>query len=356
MSDVAEKMRDLLAASREVIADCALGNGAIVAANTDKNYAAKGTSDYRFVWPRDAAFMIYAGQLLHLPLGGPFSHWLHERAEAFESRGLFCRRYATHGPCSSPVAEYQPDQAGTLLWALTAAPVADHSAEVEAVIATTATSLCRSWDTDHFTEATYDLWEQFLNTETRGSFVYSLAACSYGLRAASQRNQAEQARWQQVAQEMQRQLLTFGEQPFTRLSNQADDRLDASLLGLVWPFRCTDNVIGLRKTVVQLREALWRHGGLLRFNGDVYDGVTKESEDLMGGAGPWPLLTFWYAIALHELGETAPARLVFERAVATLPNRWIPEQILTEGRQGVTPLGWGHAMFVIAYHRLGYAQ
>lgn len=357
MIDVPARMRDLLAASREVLTANALGNGALVAVNTDLPQATKGTSNYRFVWPRDAAFMIYAGHLLELPLGEPFSRWLLERAESFHERGLFCRRYATHGPDSSaPIEEYQPDQAGALLWALTST-IDKPSPEVQQVIEITANALCRSWHFDRFTVSTYDLWEQFLNSELHGSFVYTLAACSYGLHAAARHHEyPDRGRWLEVSQQMRQQLLDFGQASFTRLNHFADGRIDASLLGLVWPFRCTENLDALKQTINHIHDDLWVQNGMMRFQEDIYDGRVKQSLDLQAGAGRWPLLSCWYATVLHELDETERARQIFEELVAGLPERWIPEQLFSDGRQGVSPLGWSHAMYVIAYYRLGYNQ
>jgi len=51
---VNKQIRELLITSKKVIKDCALPNGAIVAANSTKPYFPKEAKYYRFVWPRDA--------------------------------------------------------------------------------------------------------------------------------------------------------------------------------------------------------------------------------------------------------------------------------------------------------------
>jgi hypothetical protein len=50
------RIQCLVEVSRRVISDCALENGAIVAANCFKECFPKEAKDYMYVWPRDASF------------------------------------------------------------------------------------------------------------------------------------------------------------------------------------------------------------------------------------------------------------------------------------------------------------
>ena len=95
--------------------------------------------------------------------------------------------------------------------------------------------------------------------------------------------------------------------------------------------------------------------GIYRFKGDVYDGVVKAGFDCNGGAGTWPVLDCWAVLALYKLGEEKHARLLFDKLTERLPEEFIPEQMLPDGRRGVSPLGWSHAMYVITAHHLGYS-
>lgn len=355
MSDTRQKMHSLLAASRQVLNDCALLNGAIVASNTDLPYANPDTSNYHYVWPRDAAFIIYAGKLLGLSLAKPFSTWLLERAESFEEHGLSSRRYATHGPWSSSYKEFQPDQSGALLWAFSNVLQTDDSLTIRKALAVTADTLCATWGGTHFTSDTFDLWEQFPNNEQSGSFTYSLAACAYGLQLAASVTPNHPERWRNVAEQM-RTVLDNNGQPYARLTGNADQRIDASLLGLIWPFNAAHNDDRLTSAVATIGERLGDSHGIRRFEDDIYDGRIAHAQALDEGAGAWPLLTCWYAIALHKLGRVDEAREVFEHLNNQLPEQWIPEQLLPGGRHGVSPLGWSHAMYVIAHHELGYSS
>jgi GH15 family glucan-1,4-alpha-glucosidase len=57
-----KKIQKIISTSLEVIKDCALENGAIVAANTDEPYTPREGSDYRYVWIRDASYICVAAQ------------------------------------------------------------------------------------------------------------------------------------------------------------------------------------------------------------------------------------------------------------------------------------------------------
>ncbi|MBI3963733.1 MAG: hypothetical protein HY341_01920, partial [Candidatus Kerfeldbacteria bacterium] len=59
-----KKVAIVLDRTHEVLRDCALENGAIVGANTDKPYTPREAADYRAVWPRDAAFVCVAADAL----------------------------------------------------------------------------------------------------------------------------------------------------------------------------------------------------------------------------------------------------------------------------------------------------
>jgi len=79
-----QRVDELIESSKQVIRDSQVENGAIVAANTDKEYYPDDVANYRFVWPRDAAFTIYAEKLLGMDkLEAEFIEWLHDRAEGF---------------------------------------------------------------------------------------------------------------------------------------------------------------------------------------------------------------------------------------------------------------------------------
>ena len=58
--NTAESQERLFKASLEVIRGCALKNGAIVAADSDRPDYPNQVQNYRYVWPRDAAYLCVA--------------------------------------------------------------------------------------------------------------------------------------------------------------------------------------------------------------------------------------------------------------------------------------------------------
>lgn len=350
------KIHSLLTASRTVLNDCVLENGAIVAVNSDKPYVSASGNDYRYVWARDAAFILYALYLQGDNYSQQFASWLIERAENFSNQGLFCRKYATNGAGSYYHHEYQPDQAGALLWSFDATgsyryKVVRQAAEI------IANELCASWQGDSFNKQTYDLWEHHTANPGAEPFLYSLAACASGLEAAAkhirQENEAKSKEWLSVAGQMKR-VVTLS--PTSGgFSRRTGDSIDASQIGMVWPF-----TVGERnrqeKTMARIYGSLIQDYGLRRFEGDVYDGIVQNGLDVNGGAGSWPLLTCWGAVCLNRLGYVEQARNIFENLTDQLDGEWIPEQLLPDGKIGVSPLGWSHAMYVIAASELGYVE
>ena len=133
----------------------------------------------------------------------------------------------------------------------------------------------------------------------------------------------------------------------------AEDRLDASLLCLAWPFGRPDGVVD------RVRDGLLSPGG----------GVHRHLDDVFYGGGEWLLLTALLGLAELEDGdeEAARRRLDWVAAHAT-PDGGLPEQsqdhlLHPEARQGwvdkwgppPSPLLWSHAMFVDLALALGEA-
>ncbi|MFH1584632.1 MAG: glycoside hydrolase family 15 protein [Patescibacteria group bacterium] len=348
-------IRHLLKKSKEVFLDCALENGGIVAANTDNLCYSKETKNYRFVWPRDAAFILYAVKLLGIPkIEERFVRWLLERVEGFLETGLLFRRYATNGakdPESG--AQYQPDQAGALLWALTRGRQKP-SKEKKQVISLLAEGLCGTWQGKHFSRTIYDLWEERkIIPREKSNFVYSLAACSVGLSQAARK--VSQGRWEKASQEMGEAIQRCNGSYYPRIcGTRIDRKIDASCLGLVWPFRVEALEQRMVGSLKMIEQKLFSSRGILRYEGDRYDGAVKEGKTGQGGGGSWPLLTFWYVIALSRIDRKKEADLLFRTYSQQFMDN-IPEQVFsTKGKSSITPLAWSHAMFVIAAYELGY--
>lgn len=349
------KINQLIKISKEVILDCCLENGAIIAANTDKNYYLKNVNNYRYVWPRDTAFILYAANLLGIKnIQKPFIKWLLNRAEDFSETGVIFQRYVTNGPKDTEFGfQYQPDQAGTLLWSLLEI-YKKLDKDTEEVIRLLADGLCKNWSGKHFKITTYDLWEERkIFPSLKDNFSYSLAACSFGLNQAYKR--LGDKKWLKTSNDMKKALKSTGKDYCSRTA--FDKRIDASILGLVWPFQVFETDSKLYRSVELIEEKLLTSQGVKRYVNDKYDGEMKNMRHCKRGAGGWPLLTFWYIIALSKIDKKEEARKLFNDYIRKFKDNYIPEQLFDNKIQAsISPLCWSHSMFVIAAKELGYLR
>ena len=350
------KVKKLMKSSRQVISDCALENGAIVAANCAKQYFPKEAKYYTYVWPRDASFTCVAADILGIEdIQEKFFDWCMVRAEGFQHTGLFYEKYFVNG--LKALTRFQPDQTGSVLWAFWHHFKDDlrKTSKYKMLIREAANGICKKWKKNHFTEVTNDLWEERLAfPDLEENFSYSLAACIKGLESANDILPNE--KWTEVADEMGRRLESHFENYFYRSYGKlSDKRIDASTLGLVYPFEVfAPNDDRMIATVKEIDKRLVINDGLHRYEHDEYDGWMYETTHRNKGAGAWPLLNFWMSIYYARLGEKEKA-LRYYNWVLDRVDRFIPEQIFDNNIQvSVSPLCWSHSMFVIASKELGY--
>lgn len=373
------RVEELWQESKEVLQNCALPNGALVAANSDLSVYPASAEDYRYVWGRDNAFQVVAAHTLEIPraadIRANYLKWLWERAEGFAQTGVIVKRYSTNGPLDWHYGtEYQPDQSGSLLWALTETQT-DPDELVDNTIRLMANGLTAQWEGSHFHSATQDLWENRLtNPAHQDVFTYSVASVAYGLDKAAalwRGKTIEVDNWEQARDGMYGVLESdqasehYLRKIYAGPVDDPDNTLDASLNGLIFPFsnfrpetspRQEETVLAIGRFLCQLPD------GVARYTGDTYDGIVRPG-GVEATAGRWPLLTFWHAIALHKIGQRDAARELYETTIdrldelykaGALPNNLIPEQLFPDDRQGkaVLPLAWSHAMFAIATKEL----
>jgi len=352
------RIQELIESSREAIQDCQLENGAIVAANSDKDYYPENVANYRFVWPRDAAYTMYAEKILGMDeLEERFIQWLHDRAEGFEESGLIFHRYATNGPRDTDFGhQYQPDQAAALLWSILETNPELNETQRE-TIHLLGDGLWDQWQEDGFVQDTHDLWEErTAYHEKNENFTYTLASCSKALYLAADR--MDEQKWRKAADSMREELLNHADNDhgyyYRSCGDVCDRSIDASVLGLVWPFDVVDQDEKLHNSLQRMEDKLMTDRGLMRYEGDMYDGIVHHTGYLSKGAGAWPLLTFWYVKALALMERREKAEKIFREQLEQLEGRHIPEQIFEDDREGIKPLAWSHSMFVIAAEELGY--
>ena len=343
-----DSIASLIESSRKVILDCVMPNGAVIAANPGMPYYPKNVSNYHYVWPRDVAFVLAAAKILKISnIDKKFVKWLLERAEGFSDTGIIYQRYAVNGARDTEFGgQCQPDQAGALIWALLQYPLDDDSRKVICLLAD---GLCSIWKGQKFIIAVHDLWEE-RNVESEDNvFSYTLAACITGLRLASEK--FNNPKWGKIADEMHASMSRCEASFFPRVCNHPDLHIDGSLLGLVWPFKIED--LRVFASIKRIEERLLTPSGILRYENDIYDGIVDHTKLRNSGAGGWPLLTYWYIIALSKLDRKAEAKKLFESYSKNFQS-YIPEQLHSNPKPSISPLLWSHCMFVLAAKELGY--
>jgi GH15 family glucan-1,4-alpha-glucosidase len=358
---IQDRARALLRSSKRVFRRCATKGGGILA--TDPKLARPQAADYGYVWVRDASFVCAAADILGVPIQERFFDWC-ARVERYPGTSLFCRRYHADGTAvrrgglaGEIEDQLQPDQAGTLLWAIWHHFRSDPEGarEHRELVAEIANGICDLWKKNRFRCVTFDVWEERAAfPDLNEVFVYTVAACIGGLRCANLLFPNE--RWARAAERMQRVLEKIPGKRFPRSWGALPDtEIDASLLGLVFPFVVFSPAHPkIHATVADIRRVLVVEGGVHRYPGDRYDGWVYQGRLIRrkeGGA--WPLLNFWLSI-YHALAGNKSAALKYLSWVLERVEQHIPEQIFNNRLQvSPSPLAWAHAMFVLAMRAVG---
>ncbi|MBU1975902.1 MAG: hypothetical protein KKG59_05860 [Nanoarchaeota archaeon] len=362
---MADRINVLLESSKQIMLDCCLENGAVVAANTDKAYYPKRCQSYRFVWPTDAAFTLLAlNELGVRHVQEPYFKWLMSRVEDVAADGLLFQNYYTHG--TKRWINFQPDSNGKTLWLIHDFFDGNVPKEWHHLMKLLSQALVRMWAGKFFGMKTQDRWEERSTyPDLEDNHTYSLAACVHGLRLAYK--VLDDVKLRKVASEMlvcidkayqkceQENKKSFRKNYFFRTAGKlSDSTVDASVLGLVWPFEIVSaRDKRITDTVQVIEDNLVRDGGVMRYECDLYDGWTYHTEDRKKGAGTWPILTLFLCIYYARKGDMKKARKYYDWVVDKF-NNCIPEQYYTNAiQEGVSPIAWNHAMFVFASKELG---
>jgi len=357
-----QKIKKILDRSKEVIKDCALENGAIVAANTDEPYVPREAKDYRYVWPRDAAFICKAANLLGMKITEPYLDWLYKRPEDFKKDKILYSNYSTNGRIGPNGKTCQIDQMGASLWLICDyyKKEPNKAFKYKDLIERLANGICEQWEGRYFHVNVIDLWEEAkrkTSTKVENNHTYSLAACAKGLICANELKHNHL--WQKCAMEMINEIDEAYDKKnkyFLRTAGKINDyNIDASMLGLAYPFEIIDvKDKRMKNTVDRIEKKLTINGGIHRYRFDYYDGEGSASE----GGGGWPLINCWMAIYWVLAGDKKKARKYYDWVINNVEkfNYYIPEQIFDDFRIGIYPLAWAHAMFVIASKYLGYLK
>ena len=249
------KIQNLIKTSKKVILDCCLENGAIVAANSTKLSYPKDIQNYFYIWPRDAAFICVAADILKLhDIPKQFFNWCLERG--IDKNGLFWHRYEPNGirngfiipewynldlsigpkfiktphgikvinvlsqftkyfhpdglyESGALLCQLQPDQNGLVLWAIKEHAEYDQntSRKFKELIKKLADGICSLWDTDLGTYKFlyHDAWEEKIGFPGI-NITYDVIIDILGLECAMKLTSSPKKEWGQTVESMQNSL------------------------------------------------------------------------------------------------------------------------------------------------------
>ncbi|MFO7295633.1 MAG: glycoside hydrolase family 15 protein [Clostridia bacterium] len=331
--------------------------GILAAPEVDEDFLYCG--GYGFCWGRDAVYVANAMDVAgYHHIARKFYSWA---ASAQCSDGSWAQRYYLDGSVA-PNWGLQIDETGSILWGIWEHYEVTHNLEflheMWPSIKKGADFLISYRDSDTgLPSDCYDIWEERI-----GQHTYSAANVYAGLisaaKAAKEMGFHEDAeRWNKIAQDIKRAIEKLCWEPganhFIRSLKMdngmliKDFTIDASLLGLVYPFGVFEARDERMVSTVKLIEArLWspKIGGIKRYENDAYR-----------GGNPWILTTLWLAYYYALIDEDDKAKKLFDWAVEHATSMGLfPEQIHRNTGQPawVVPLTWSHAMFVMVLKKL----
>jgi len=350
------------------------GGGVLAAPESDPGKRRSG--GYGFVWARDLAFIIMAAAVAGRRdvVDGALG-WL---VRAQSADGLYEQRHWSDGTVA-PTWGLQLDETGAVLHAIgEVARVLDDTEVFERCWPTVRAAADALAGLLHPTTglppASLDAWEERVGVHT-----YTVAATIAGLEAAATIADARDGevdaatRWRAAAlrcragldaslwsEEHGRFLRSRDVARADRMGAPVPDRhqppgrpahpvgsvdrsdatVDASLLGLAYPFGVlAPDDPRLVATVDAVERELRRGPGLLRYPGDTYV-----------GGNPWLLTRLWLGLARRRPGAHVPADGIEDVAGCATPAMLLAEQVDAHtGRPvWVVPLAWSHAFYALA--------
>lgn len=396
------KVKNRISVTKQVLKDCTLENGAIISGHSGDPEYPKYAPNYMFVWPRDAAYVTIALNILGMKeKTEKFFRWC--QSKAMDSNGMFWQHYTPNGlsegflftelyedrglekiykfihpdalyPISKSFrSQLQPDGNGLLLWALKKYGEYGGNIEVfEELGKNLADGICNIWGGDSFKFTVFGLWEEKIGYPGV-NLIYTLATSMRGLDIAEQLFGKKEV-WSRKKNEIKEKLQPPIRNNFKFLSGPKYEKsaynslfsdffsgknfnpeLDASLLFLIWPGKILKGKKS-NELLDLIEKNLTEKQGFFRYPGDTYDGIFKRGASHRTGGNSWPLLNLWTAICLSKEGEKDRSEKYYRKTLE-LENDKISEQVDEEGRSiGASPLAWAHALFIVATEELDYLE
>ncbi|MBA2852503.1 oligosaccharide amylase [Methanococcus maripaludis] len=317
--------------------------------------------DYRHVWCRDGGYIAVALSLCgQSSIVEKYFEWCRKTQN---EDGSWVQSYYING--IPRLTAMQIDQVGTTIWA---ALIHYRKSDNEKFLRKNWAMLKKA--ADYLSNVStglypsYDLWE-----EKYGVFTYTLGSMYGGLKSAVEiakileENEGLIEKWQNslkfLKEEVVEKIYLNDKNRFSKALHPKDETVDSSILGITVPFNLVNaDDPRMVATADQIDSAFnYKVGGIGRYPKDVYF-----------GGNPWIINTLWlymyYELLIYDLSKNKSIKkeiLNNYREKSSTLFDWVckynfsglmPEQIHKDLGVPISamPLGWSHAMFIIAVH------
>ena len=341
--------------------------GIIAAPEIDEDRTKCGR--YAYCWPRDAAYITKAMDLLNMQKES--EKFYKDFCRKTQSKnGMWEQRFFTDGKLA-PCWGYQIDETASVVYGVYShyeITKDDKFLKENLPMCEKAIDFLKRYVKDIFEETkkykdSYDLWEM-----CEGIHMYSFASI-YGAFSAilsiykvlgknvsgfeNNRLKDEKINKSKLEiQELQTKIKKYindnmyDEEKKSYVRNSVDKKMDISLLGAVVPFKVfTPKEKKVQNTIERINLSLRTYtGGLKRF----------EEDNYMNG-NPWPIANMWMTLYYLESGEKKKAKETFDFVVKTAASHsFLGEQVSNENLKTnwAIGLGWSHAMFILVLEKM----
>ena len=338
--------------------------GIAAAMEVDENKTKCGR--YAYSWPRDAAFITTALDLLNM--NKETEKFYKNFCKNTQNRnGMWEQRFYTDGRLASSWG-YQIDETASVIYGVynhylntkDFKFIKDNFKMLEKATKYLEQYIDKILKNEKLDRMSYDLWEMH-----EGISLYSIASIFSSFNAMIDidelmvnefnNNRLKQNEIREQKERLQDKIIKikeyivnnfYDEDKKNYRRNLEDDKLDISILGTIYPFNVfSPKEKKIENTIERINMTLRTYtGGYLRFENDHY---TQDR--------PWVITTLWMALYYIEVGKIKEAKECFDFVVnSQSPYGFLAEQVDNSRMKPawVIGLGWSHAMFVIVLDKL----
>ena len=302
--------------------------------------------DYRYCWPRDAAYSVMALDVLgYHEEAARFIHWA---IKSQGENGAFFQRYYAEPGLKAPSWSFQIDETASVVLAtyvhFKLTLNRQFLRDAWTMVRRAAEYLASNVTSEGFTTPTVGPWEEHLgvHTYTNASVYAALSSASYLAGEIGDRGKAVE--WGKYASLVRATTLNsaWNGKFFIKMIKPRVEIPDSNTLGLLFPFALVKASDERMRANVEFLEHTFRYRA---------GGIGRNPEDRYYGGNPWIITTLWVAIYHKLSGNVDRARELLKWTLDhSTSTGMLPEQVDKDTGRPISaiPLAWSHAMYIMA--------